>query len=114
MKTFLNNENRSSKLQSFKKILACVLTLETVVFSATSKHLLHVFVTLSRLACFLLDIDDCVDVFCDNGRRQAVDTGKSCECQCVPGFTGENCETGQFSVVKIRRWTGVSYKAVQN
>ena len=31
--------------------------------------------------------------FCTNGGT-AVDTGKSCECQCSAGYTGEHCQTG--------------------
>ena len=43
----------------------------------------------------LLDVDDCLRLewSCENG-GQAVDTGKSCECQCAAGYTGEHCETG--------------------
>ena len=40
-------------------------------------------------------MDDCsrLEWSCENG-GQAVDTGKSCECQCAAGYTGEHCETG--------------------
>ena len=48
--------------------------------------------------CVLLlhvDVNDCsrLEWSCENG-GQAVDTGKSCECQCAAGYTGEHCETG--------------------
>ena len=53
--------------------------------------------TTSKTACadFPLDVDDCLRLewSCENG-GQAVDTGKSCECQCAAGYTGEYCQTG--------------------
>ena len=56
--------------------------------------------TTSKTACadFPLDVDDCLRLewSCENG-GQAVDTGKSCECQCTAGYTGENCQTGKVA-----------------
>ena len=45
------------------------------------------------------DVDDCLRLrwTCENG-GQAVDTGKSCECQCAAGYTGEHCQTGSLQV----------------
>ena len=56
-----------------------------------------IFVILCALPS---DVDDCsrLEWSCENG-GQAVDTGKSCECQCAAGYTGEHCETGKMSSV---------------
>ena len=45
---------------------------------------------------FFSDVNDCLrlDWTCENGGQQ-VDTGKSCKCQCAPGFNGHHCEIGQ-------------------
>ena len=48
--------------------------------------------------CLLItaDVDDCSRLgwSCENG-GQAVDTGKSCQCQCTANYTGEHCERGE-------------------
>ena len=54
--------------------------------------------------CLLIsaDVDDCsrLEWSCENG-GQAVDTGRSCECQCAGGYTGEHCQTGKKLVAKL-------------
>ena len=55
------------------------------------------FIHMFFIICLLFsDVDDCsrLEWSCENG-GQAVDTGKSCECQCAAGYTGEHCQTGQ-------------------
>ena len=44
---------------------------------------------------FFVEVDHCLRLrwTCENG-GQAVDTGKSCECQCAAGYTGEHCQIG--------------------
>ena len=61
----------------------------------SARSAVQVFVTF---CLFSSDVDDCsgVELTCENG-GQAVDTGRSCECQCAAGYSGEHCETGQFS-----------------
>ena len=51
---------------------------------------------LYSLLEFFSDVNDCLrlDWTCENGGQQ-VDTGKSCKCQCAPGFNGHHCEIGQ-------------------
>ena len=63
------------------------------------------------LFVFSLDVDDCWDVelYCENG-GQAVDTGRSCECQCAAGYTGEHCRTGQKTMTKLFGCTYVKDK----
>ena len=39
------------------------------------------------------DVDDCsrLEWSCENG-GQAVDTGRSCQCECAAGYIGEHCQ----------------------
>ena len=48
---------------------------------------------INILFALLIDVDDCLRLEWtrENG-GQAVDTGKSCECQCAAGYTGEHCQ----------------------
>lgn len=54
--------------------------------------------------------DPCKDVVCQNGGT-AVSAGKTCTCDCPPGYEGEFCETkSDFVTCKIN---GVNYQSVQ-
>ena len=67
-------------------------------------HNIYIFwkkrIFLKKTQYLRLDVDDCARLAwsCVNGGT-AVDTGKSCECQCPAGYTGEHCETAG----KLRR-----------
>jgi len=41
----------------------------------------------------LLDIDECVNHTCQNG-GSCVDGVNNYSCNCMPGFTGDRCQTG--------------------
>ena len=41
----------------------------------------------------LLDIDECVNHTCSNG-GSCVDGVNNYSCNCMPGFTGDRCQTG--------------------
>ena len=45
-----------------------------------------------------LDIDDCASWPCNNGGR-CIDEIDSFTCQCLPGFTGVQCETSESLLV---------------
>ena len=49
---------------------------------------------------FVSDIDDCVNIVCDNGGT-CVDGVNSYTCSCVPGFTGISCQSGNQSEHKL-------------
>jgi len=42
---------------------------------------------------FIVDIDDCAAVVCENGGR-CVDAFNVYTCSCTSGFTGQHCENG--------------------
>ena len=44
---------------------------------------------------FYPDINDCAPSPCANGGT-CIDKVNAYKCVCVPGYTGENCETGEF------------------
>ena len=44
---------------------------------------------------YLLDIDDCESVPCENGGT-CEDGVNSYNCTCMPGFTGHDCGTGNI------------------
>jgi len=51
-----------------------------------------------RIHCYhtpVVDIDDCDPNPCANG-GECVDGVDSYTCNCAPGFTGPDCETGEF------------------
>ena len=43
----------------------------------------------------LKDIDECVNHTCKNG-GWCVDGVNNYSCSCLPGFTGDRCETGRY------------------
>ena len=43
----------------------------------------------------LKDIDECVNHSCLNG-GSCVDGVNNYSCNCLPGFTGDRCETGRY------------------
>ena len=45
---------------------------------------------------FILDVNDCVDVTCQN-RGSCLDGIDGFTCVCVDGFSGENCQIGKIS-----------------
>ena len=53
---------------------------------------------LTKFNGFILkfaDIDECVPAPCKNGAT-CVDLVGGYRCDCVPGYTGSNCETGDL------------------
>ena len=49
------------------------------------------------VACCLLDIDECVSIPCQNGGN-CTDGIAEYTCECIPGHTGDNCETSGLYV----------------
>ena len=54
---------------------------------------------LTTIFCVLLasDIDDCANIPCQNG-GSCDDGVNQFTCQCVPGFTGTNCEISKYEI----------------
>ena len=46
---------------------------------------------------FLIDVDECASSPCQNGGT-CVDVVNAYTCNCVPGYTGDNCETGNLCI----------------
>ena len=46
---------------------------------------------------FLIDVDECASSPCQNGGT-CVDVVNAYTCNCVPGYTGEDCETGNTCI----------------
>ena len=46
---------------------------------------------------FLLDVDECASSPCQNGGT-CVDVVNAYTCNCVPGYTGDNCDTGNLRI----------------
>ena len=57
----------------------------------------HFTIKLSAIYYFLIDIDDCVNHTCANG-GSCVDGYNNYSCNCLPGYTGERCETGMLAL----------------
>ena len=55
----------------------------------------HTAMYTTRHRSLCVDIDDCADEPCQNG-GQCEDGVNSYTCTCKPGYTGDNCETGQL------------------
>ena len=49
----------------------------------------------AKLSLFFTDIDDCVNHTCANGGL-CVDGVNSYSCNCTAGYTGDQCQTGNF------------------
>ena len=47
------------------------------------------------------DIDECASAPCHN-RGTCIDSTDGYYCSCVPGYTGANCETGNFSLLQVK------------
>ena len=55
---------------------------------------------LLEITCFyFLDINECSSTPCQNGGT-CTDAVNSYTCACVPGYTGTNCETGDYNFDK--------------
>ena len=71
---------------------------ETALFMKRrdNKILTHLKFSHSTLI-YLSEIDDCLGVICLHGGT-CQDLGTSASCDCVPGYTGSNCEISKYSV----------------
>ena len=58
----------------------------------------HILLKAEKLlTSFTLDIDECASSPCQNGGT-CVDVVNAYTCNCVLGYTGNNCETGNLSI----------------
>ena len=54
-----------------------------------------VFIIINSLLHIYIDIDECVAAPCDNGGT-CTDQVNSYTCNCVGGYTGLTCQTGNY------------------
>ena len=47
------------------------------------------------------DINECESIPCLNGAT-CLDGKNNYDCECEPGFTGPNCETGTFKMISLK------------
>ena len=50
---------------------------------------------------FILDVDECSGNPCQNGATCSMPKFDMYSCQCVAGYTGTNCETGNHALQKL-------------
>ena len=60
---------------------------------------------------FLVDIDDCDPDQCENGAT-CNDGVDSYTCDCVSGYTGNNCETSKCKI--LSKWNSTSLRVVED
>ena len=66
----------------------------------TSKIVLQIYLVISKCLYGYADIDECAsspcqhDATCDNELDFYT-------CSCLPGYTGSNCETGEYAIILI-------------
>ena len=46
------------------------------------------------------DVDDCANHTCVNGAT-CVDGANNFSCKCIPGYSGERCETGKIMFLQL-------------
>ena len=54
-----------------------------------------------RNVIFFVDIDDCINVTCENGGT-CRDSPGSFSCDCVNGYTGPECQTGKHVKARLQ------------
>ena len=54
------------------------------------------------MSCLFSDIDDCANSPCQNG-GSCTDGVNQFTCQCVPGFSGTNCEISKYENASSRQ-----------
>jgi len=54
-----------------------------------------------RIFCFLADIDECASDPCMNSGTCSTPDVNMYECDCAPGYTGTDCETGSPSYFRM-------------
>ena len=59
---------------------------------------------LPSYGSFLADNNECSGVLCQNGGTCRDEIGRY-SCQCLPGFTGQNCQTGTALLGYRKLWT---------
>ena len=57
--------------------------------------------TVTGFAVVLIDIDDCANHSCANGAT-CVDGTNDFLCNCIPGYTGERCETSKIDFLWLK------------
>ena len=73
----------------------CVRARVCVHYSVNSQNVKAVTST-----AYVVDYDECSSHPCQNGGTCSTPDFNMFSCQCAPGYTGTNCETGMFETPK--------------
>ena len=85
--TFLSN-------QKFKTVL--IIRLSTLL-SCVSFQLGMVYHNMKHFNCFLIsDLNMCRNPLCQNGGTCINTVANDYRCDCMPGYTDKNCQTGKY------------------
>lgn len=80
-------------LQKRKIIYTYVQFFSNQLKMRVTKFLLDFQMLPLKFVMFCLDVGDCGSTPCQNG-GQCIDENDKFSCKCVPGSTGDTCETG--------------------
>ena len=85
--------------------LACTRAIAHLATQETNaRQVIVALIDCMRAFCrdvaFYSDIDECVSSPCNNGGT-CIDEIDSFACLCMPGFTGDQCETSEFIFVTV-------------
>ena len=66
----------------------------------TSKIVLQIYLVISKCLYGYADIDECASSPCQHDATCHNELD-SYTCSCLPGYTGSNCETGEYAIILI-------------